>query len=167
MGRNNQIPFILAVFSIDKDIHSTIASIVDNLLWLVLLAEDLSAAVYALNARMDAAQQWTDTIAAAVDDHANQLEAAARKIIVACATLTEFRAFVQEGQDGAAVQSKQLFERTDEVLLQLEAADAAMSATLEERISQLDAAMRELAGHTSARGRRPPTLYVWINCKQL
>ena len=56
----------------------------------VLTAEDLSAAVYTLNARMDAAQQWTDTIAVAVDDHANQLEAAAREIIVASATLTEF-----------------------------------------------------------------------------
>ena len=64
---------------------------------LVLSAEDLSAAVYTLNARMDAAQQWIDTIATGVDDHANQLEATACEIIVARATLTEFRAFVQEG----------------------------------------------------------------------
>ena len=79
---------------------------------------------------MDAAQQWTDPIAAAVGDHANQLEAAAREIIAARDALTDFRAFVQEGQDGAALQIKQLFERTDEVLLQLEAADAAMTPDL-------------------------------------
>ena len=61
----------------------------------VLSAEDLSVAVYTLNARMDAPQQWTDTIAALGDDHANQLEAAARKIFVARATLTALRDFVQ------------------------------------------------------------------------
>ena len=54
----------------------------------VLTAEDLSAAGYTLNARMDAAQQWTDTIAAAADDHANQLEAAAREMIFARATVS-------------------------------------------------------------------------------
>ena len=43
-----------------------------------LTVEDLSAAVYTLNAWMDSDQQWTDTIAAAIDDPANQLEAAAR-----------------------------------------------------------------------------------------
>ena len=43
---------------------------------------------------MDAAQQWADTIAAAVDDHANQLEAEAREIIVARASMTEFKDFV-------------------------------------------------------------------------
>ena len=79
-----------------------------------MTAEDLSAAVYTLNAWMDVAQQWTDTIAAAVDDHANKLEAAAREIIVARATLTEFRDFVQEGQEGAAAQIKKFFERRDE-----------------------------------------------------
>ena len=52
---------------------------------------------------------------------------------------------MQEGQDGAASQIKQLFERADVVLLQLDVADAAMSASLEGRILQVDVAMWEMA----------------------
>ena len=82
-----------------------------------LTAEDLSAPVYTFNVRMGAAQVCTQSIATAVDDHVDHLEAAACEIIIARASMTEFRVAVQEGQDGAAAQIKQLFDRADAVLL--------------------------------------------------
>ena len=49
----------------------------------VLTAKGQSAAVYTLNARMDAAQLCSETIVVAVHDDATQVEAAAREISVA------------------------------------------------------------------------------------
>ena len=62
-----------------------------------MMVEDLSAAFY-LKAKMDAANKWSKSTVKAVDDHADQLEAAARESVVTPhASLNEFRSEVQAG----------------------------------------------------------------------
>ena len=113
--------------------------------------QELTAIVKNLDARAEARLTWTKSIAEAVEDHADQLEACSREILVTRTKLNEFQTTVQAGtanaegkigelfmkSDALFEKNKELFAKTDKVLVDLEAADAALKALLEARIHRL------------------------------
>ena len=127
----------------------------------------LTNAVKNLDARAEARNAWVTSIAEAVTDHADLLEACSRESIAARARLIEFQKTVQDGQTSAENQVRQLFLKSDEMmkqyealfdktnknLIDLEAADAAIKATMENKIANIEKVIQRSA-ETPAQG--PP-----------
>ena len=121
--------------------------------------QELTAAVKTLDARGEARLTWCRSIADAVDDHADQLEALTRESLQSRARLVEFQEVVQTGTAGAEAKIKELFvksdilfqrsddlfKKTDKGLVDLEAADAALKAAMEGKIGQLEHAVQSIS----------------------
>ena len=129
-----------------------------------MTVEQLTVAIRNLDSREQAKLQWYQQVEDAVIDHADQLEACARDAIGHRARMGEyadhvnvFKTTLESVLKGAETQiaslfgrTDDLFQKTDQVLVQLEAADAALKASLEARVGQVEDAVRGLSATKAA-----------------